>query len=220
MKKQQIVTSLQTVVTTGNAALKKMAADKGCIDDLLRIGMFDIGIKSYPQHVKEFGDEFVKYFNVAKNCSNTTNMDCSGASYNASFDGSGSNYSDVNSSNSQYKFITANGMAYGFALNSSCNFNMSYHKTGNMKQYCGDLIVDINGPQKGPNYYGKDIFGFYITNGKGAFLYPFGGSDAFLWGFNATWHRNTSQKTDDLCSPKSDNPAASGRQGTYWRRCG
>ncbi|MCK7521132.1 MAG: hypothetical protein MZV64_27310 [Ignavibacteriales bacterium] len=40
-EKQQIVTSLQTIVTTGNAALKKMAADKGCIDDLHCTGVFE-----------------------------------------------------------------------------------------------------------------------------------------------------------------------------------
>ncbi|MCK7521136.1 MAG: hypothetical protein MZV64_27330 [Ignavibacteriales bacterium] len=40
-EKQQIITSLQTVVTTGNAALKKMAADKGCIDDLQAQGVFE-----------------------------------------------------------------------------------------------------------------------------------------------------------------------------------
>ncbi|MCK7521149.1 MAG: type II secretion system GspH family protein [Ignavibacteriales bacterium] len=70
-EKQYIVSSLQYVVTTGNAALKKMAADKGCIDDLHCTGMFEIGGKSVADYTKDVGDELVKYFNVAKNCSNT-----------------------------------------------------------------------------------------------------------------------------------------------------
>ncbi|MCK7521128.1 MAG: prepilin-type N-terminal cleavage/methylation domain-containing protein [Ignavibacteriales bacterium] len=173
-EKQQIVTSLQTVVTTGNAALKQMAADKGCIDDLHCTGVFERGAKTPVNHTKDVGDELVKYFNVAKNCSNTTNMDCWAASFNNNFDGSGGNTTTVNSSNQIYKFITANGMAYRFVPQSSCNNNKSNNKTGHMKQMCGTLYVDINGPIKGPNYLGRDIFAFFITNGKGALLYPSG----------------------------------------------
>ncbi|MCK7488699.1 MAG: type II secretion system GspH family protein [Bacillus subtilis] len=215
-EKQQIVTSLQTVVTTGNAALKKMAADKGCIDDLLCSGVFEHSGRTAAEHTKDVGDELVKYFNVAKNCSNTTNMNCWAASYNYNFDGSGSNTTNINTSNIYYKFIATNGMAYFIHLNSTCNNNWSNNKTGHLRQNCGSLFVDINGPNKGPNYRGRDIFGFYISNGKGALLYPYGGSDAlYLMFMKFSWNQETPQVTDDLCSPKSDNPAATGRDGSY-----
>ncbi|MCK7488700.1 MAG: hypothetical protein MZU97_26765 [Bacillus subtilis] len=190
-----------------------MAADKGCVDDLLCTGVFERGAKTPANHAKGVGDELVKYFNVAKNCSNTTNMDCWAASYNNNFDGSGSNTTNVNNSNTMYKFITANGIAYMISTSTTCKNNWSNNLTGHIRQYCGGLYVDINGPKKGPNYLGRDIFYFIITNGKGALLYPWGGSDFLL--SNNIWNNYTPQLTDDTCSPKDHNPAASGRNGEY-----
>ncbi|MCK7521137.1 MAG: hypothetical protein MZV64_27335 [Ignavibacteriales bacterium] len=60
--------------------------------------------------------------------------------------------------------------------------------------------VDINGPKKGPNYFGRDMFRFYITNGKGALLYPYGGSDANNTGTDLSWHQGTPQK-QMICVP-------------------
>ncbi|MCK7521206.1 MAG: hypothetical protein MZV64_27735 [Ignavibacteriales bacterium] len=82
-----------------------------------------------------------------------------------------------------------------------------------MKQTCGQLIVDINGPKKGPNYQGRDIFIFLITNGKGALLYPSRWVRWIFMGMDISWHKGTPQVTDDTCSQKSDNPATSGRNG-------
>ncbi|MCK7521150.1 MAG: hypothetical protein MZV64_27410 [Ignavibacteriales bacterium] len=136
-------------------------------------------------------------------------MDC-WASFNGSFDGSGGNTTILNTSNSYYKFITTNGMVYAIIPYTTCNTNLSNNTTMHMRQICGQLLVDINGPKKGPNYNGRDIFVFYITNGKGALLYPYGGSDALL---GLSWHKGTPQKTDDWCSPKSENIASTGRDG-------
>ena len=54
-----------------------------------------------------------------------------------------------------------------------------------MAQLCGYVVIDVNGPTKGPNNYGRDIYYFWITNGKGAILYPLGGIDD---NFNNTNH--------------------------------
>ncbi len=37
--------------------------------------------------------------------------------------------------------------------------------------------MDVNGPTRGPNYFGRDVFMFRLTNGKRALLYPMGGAD-------------------------------------------
>ncbi|MCK7521133.1 MAG: hypothetical protein MZV64_27315 [Ignavibacteriales bacterium] len=92
-----------------------------------------------------------------------------------------SNATGINASNLYYKFIATNGMVFSINVGSTCNSNWSKNETGHLIQLCGYFIVDINGPEKGPNYMGRDIFLFYISNGKGALLYPYGGSDNY-WG--------------------------------------
>ncbi|MCK7521130.1 MAG: hypothetical protein MZV64_27300 [Ignavibacteriales bacterium] len=77
-----------------------------------------------PDHSKNVGDELVKYFNVAKNCSNTTNMDCWAAFHNNLLM-EVSNDTTVNSYDTFYKFITTNGMAYVIKPVASCNFDLS-----------------------------------------------------------------------------------------------
>ncbi|MCK7521129.1 MAG: hypothetical protein MZV64_27295 [Ignavibacteriales bacterium] len=44
-----------------------------------------------------------------------------------------------------------------------------------------------------------------------------GGSDYFDL-FEISWHQGTPEKTDDACSPKSDNPVSWGRDGVYCMR--
>lgn len=53
---------------------------------------------------------------------------------------------------------------YILSLNDGMNFNGAWIANGNCsgKELCGDFSVDINGPQKGPNAFGKDIFTFLI----------------------------------------------------------
>ncbi|MCK7470055.1 MAG: type II secretion system GspH family protein [Desulfomicrobium escambiense] len=167
-EKQFIVTRLQKSVSTFNSALKQLSTDKGCVNDLHCTGVFTIGSRTLDQQAKDVGDELVKYFNVSKNCSNTTNMNCFASSYNRGFNGSGSILTDYNSSNDDYKFITSDGVSYMIALYNFCNLDYSNNKTGHLKQTCGALYIDINGPDKGPNYWGRDMFCLWITNGKGA----------------------------------------------------
>ena len=79
-----------------------------------------------------------------------------------------------------YKFITADGISVeieNYGNNSDDDWN-----TGNlgilshMSQVCGIIRFDVNG-SKQPNNFGRDVFGTYITNGRGASLYPGGGID-------------------------------------------
>ena len=94
---------------------------------------------------------------------------------------------NVPTRSSYYSFITADGTA--FSLSSSqnnCILSPAYISAngfqGHLTQLCGAVFIDVNGPQKGPATYGRDIFYFYITNGKGATLYPVGGGeDGAYW---------------------------------------
>ncbi len=60
---------------------------------------------------------------------------------------------------------------------------------GYMSQVCGHIRLDVNGLKK-PNNNGRDVFVFFITNGKGALLYPEGGKDDNFFGGNYWWNYN------------------------------
>ncbi len=68
-----------------------------------------------------------------------------------------------------------------------------------MTQICSEFDFDINGPKK-PNRLGRDVFLFFITNGKGALLYPFGGMDDHYGGTNYWWNNGS-----DQCSTANKN---------------
>lgn len=189
-QKTQYVTGFKKAYTEFNQALKQMASDNGCVDDLKCTGLFDWG--QWDTGTDALGDELVKYFKIAKNCRRVAGQGCFPAQIVVNYDGSLSNgYADIaDDSIATYKFMTVDGMSFGIRNSVT---NCQYEGGGAssyMNQRCGYIIVDVNG-LKGPNYIGRDIFGFYITNGKGALLYPYGG----IYTGNAWWSSNN-QCTD------------------------
>lgn len=171
-QKQVYVTQLKKAYTTFNQALLQMTNDAGCIGDLVCAGVMDTNTT-----VDTFGDEIVKYFNITKNCKTDSSKVCMATPVNENYDGSSSN-SVSWLANSGYKFITTDGVSF-YLVNYQENCkakNWSANKTMNMTQVCGEMYIDTNGLKK-PNYLGRDVFGFWITNGKGASLYPMGGID-------------------------------------------
>ena len=171
-QKAQYVTALKKAYSQINQVLVKIADDHGCPGDLAGTGLFATG----GTH-KLIGDELVKYLSVVKNCGDAGDGGTSGCftdNHAENYDGQIPN-SGLDSS--YYRFITADGMT--FRLNSNmndCALDWSNNITNNMTQMCGSIMIDVNG-LKGPNYMGRDIFNFYITNGKGPMLYPRGGTD-------------------------------------------
>lgn len=173
-QKQVYVTKLKKSYTEVNQALKQMALNNGCPDDLKCSGLFAIGTNN-----TTFGDELTKYFKVVKNCGTST--DCWNNHINANYDGSSGTFYDMTTWG-YYSFITVDGIsflvvnnAYAGPSNADCS-NVFLSDLGYRSQVCGMIYIDVNG-LKGPNYYGRDIFDFFITNGKGALLYPEGGAD-------------------------------------------
>lgn len=67
-------------------------------------------------------------------------------------------------------------MFFALSAYGNCSSNFSTGASSHLTEVCGELDVDVNGFQP-PNFYGRDIFRFYISNGKGAFLYPYSGID-------------------------------------------
>lgn len=77
-----------------------------------------------------------------------------------------------------------------------------------MTQVCGSVYIDVNGALQGPNNFGRDIFAFWLTNGKGVTLYPMGGEDDDEIG----WWKNPTTSTPKYCYPgQADGTWCTGR---------
>lgn len=184
IQKKRNATLLKKAYFNFNQVLDKIAMDKKCMGDLACTGLFAAGTTH-----DTLGQAIEPYFSVIKSCGVRTGEGCMPSSQNQNFEGTGTAaYWD---SSNQYKFVTTEGITYmleNYVQTSgntwaNCVTNRSTGETGNMQQMCGSLRLDVNGPQKGPNRMGRDIFVFYITNGKGPLLYPSGGVDdnSNLW---------------------------------------
>lgn len=182
-------------------AMNKMTTDYGCPNDLACTGLFSSGNNSIT-----LKNAFEDYFKTVKSCDDSA--DCltvkkQHRNYDAS-DTAGSYLSSFSA------FITADGTSIFFenyALYGSMFYNCAYtndSKTKNLSKVCARLYVDING-DKAPNCFGRDIFGFYLSNGNGAFLYPQGGREDGTNG-SAWWNYNNSK----LCSSENSD-----KEGIY-----
>lgn len=204
-QKIQYVVGLKKAYSEANQALKQMATDNGCTNDLKCTGLFAAGKTN-----QTFGDEFIKYFKVNKNCGVASGQGCWNSSTNDNYDGSSADNYSIDTWG-HYKFTTADGMSFA-VLNFANNCGYSSWSAplpqglGYLSQTCGFLYVDVNG-LKGPNDFGRDIFSFYITNGRGALLYPQGGKDDNGGDSNGWWNysnRNacsiTASKSGTFCA--------------------
>ena len=187
-QKSQYVTGLKKAYTEINQALVQVAADRGCIGDLKCTGLFTFDSS-------DFGSEFVKYFNAIKNCEKNSGCFSNEVIVKDHYDGTGNltGYDDWTSG--MYRFITADGMVFSIDQAGDCSTDLSSNVTNNLTQYCADIYIDVNGIQ-GPNYLGRDIFMYYITNGKGPLLYPYEGVDD---GSNGYW------KDNNYCDPSHND---------------
>jgi len=166
-QKTQYVTQLKKAYSQFNQALSLFATDQGCIGDLACTNFFENGSTT-----QDFGDEFVKYFKILKNCELNDSQGCMNDSSHNTFDGSGP-ISYLDQENLMYKFVIADGTSFEIRTFDSCYAG----GLNNLSQRCGYVYIDVNGPGKGPNCMGRDIFSFEITNGKGPAIYPTGGAD-------------------------------------------
>jgi len=180
-QKTQYVTGLKKAYTNFNQVLVQYSADNGCVGDLKCTGLFN-------------GDSdavvatLAPYFKTLKVCGpglGEAGLGCFTGNVSNNFDGSGIRDNALH--NQRSAFITTDGMIFLIDSNEdNCPVGggASTGATGDLEQMCGLLTVDMNG-YKGPNNVGRDIFGFYITNGRGPKLYPYGGQDDFLkWPWN------------------------------------
>lgn len=145
-------------------AIYRYEVDNDCIGDLEQCCDDHVN-DSYDGHTCEnddnFTETFIKYFNVTERITDeTANKICSG--YAEMFDGYGTNAenfgynickndidspSDINTHDNTTAIITSDGMLVTFKQDEGVG---------------GGNFIDINGPNKGPNMLGRDIFIYYL----------------------------------------------------------
>jgi len=176
----QYIVGLKKSYAEMTEALKLMAIDNGCDDDLNCTGVFkDYGTPE--SNNIALATELKKHIKVAKDCGTSYDgsVICMSTAFSFNYDGTGGRNSWLSQFPGYYNFITADGFSISLkneGANCSDNYSASGQSNLNVSKTCGQIIVDVNG-LKGPNNLGKDIFDFLITNGKGPALYPFGGSE-------------------------------------------
>jgi len=156
-QKKVYVTQLKKAYSVANQALLKLEVDMGCTGDLQCTGLFGT---NYIISSQKFGDEFVKQFKISNNCQLTSEKSCWSTDQSQNYNRIGSGGFDGNSDPSLYRFTTADGQA--FAILAYDGGNCEQHDSS-----CGELRIDVNGPNKGPNNWGRDIFIFEILSKKG-----------------------------------------------------
>jgi len=181
VQNEQYVISLKKSYTVVNSALKQIASDNGCVDDLTCVTTL-----VNDSSVDAFGDEFASYFNVVKNCGTTIDDGCFPARTNQSIDGRGAGML-LDTSSGWYRFVTADGVSIGLFKSNPAISWASPEGEKNVSPVYGTVLIDVNGRKK-PNIYGRDTFNFYITNGGGASLYPYGGKYDNKFGDGSWWN--------------------------------
>ena len=151
-KKHVYYTQFRKAASQLEQALKLYQIDHGCEGDISACGTLQSGRLWIPVEIPHFVEDLAKYFNGAQ-LINDENVDklCSYEKILAK-GGSYDSYC-INDSGMQgnYAFKTPDGMLFNFALDEGFGHGS---------------IVDINGPYKGPNEMGRDIFVFYMRYDK------------------------------------------------------
>jgi len=182
-QKQQWVTQLQKSYTMFNQALIQLANDYGCPGDLACTDLF-----ASTTPLETTGDAISSYFKIAKNCSTTASLGCFSNSVGPNYDGSGTRSTTYDSATGQYRFITADGVSFRIS-SFGTNCATTSYGVNSLSLVCGYMYIDVNGLNK-PNNKGRDIFFFYISNGKGPLLYPNAGKDMIVGGTSYYWKDN------------------------------
>lgn len=191
-QKKEYVTQLKKSYSQFTEALKLMSADMYCTNDLACTGLFNYDTD---EDRNNFGNEIVKYIKTVKNCTNLNGEGCMSNLVSSNIDGSGDR--DTLDESGAFQFIATDGSSYRIdsVMAGNCKNDQSGGiENSKLTEVCATLTIDVNGPQKKPNNFGRDIFIFWITNK--AILYPYGGKDDL-----SPWKDRT---TGDILSCSSD----------------
>ncbi|MBR1680787.1 type II secretion system protein [bacterium] len=122
---------------------------------------------------EKLGERVVDFMKTSKICGMRQNQGCFFASNAVYLDGS----KDINFDEhiGYYKILTADGTSISFRIyKMDCMEDIALPNASAPLNRCGTIYVDIDGPNKGQNCHGRDIFGFALTD-RG--IYPYGSQE-------------------------------------------
>lgn len=120
---------------------------------------------------EDLGKRLFSSMKITKDCGNSTNKDCFAAN-TALLKSDGTSAGDNVNALTAYKVVLADGASVAVNVdNNTCTANVGSNVSQDLKEVCGTVLVDIDGPSKGKGMHGLDVFEFLVTK-KG--IYPVG----------------------------------------------
>ena len=171
-KNAEIVVALKKSYSALSQAYYSISGENGGIQNAL----------SAVTNGDKFANVFIQKFRVAKNCGSSNALD-SGCIANTTYKCLGGSDCAIDFYST---FLANDNISYSFLFvdkNCSTNYNQPSNTSSPLYNTCGMVVVDVNGPNKGPSIWGRDTFKFYITK-KGiipAGAYP-DGSNCLVYG--------------------------------------
>ena len=200
-KEKWTVTFKRSFAETFNA-LTRMALEEDCNKSLTCTHLFDDG---QAISTKNLGDAMTSVMAVAENCGTKTGSNCFSHKVKVGLSGNKEqtlketmsdkvNFAEGSDFETGfYTFRTVRGVSYAVlsfglkCLNErtadnaqmidaylNAYVNDKDNPSNQMLSLCGFIVIDVNGPQ-GPNVWGRDVFGMWITDRSVLGVYPFGG---------------------------------------------
>lgn len=164
-EKQIYLSGVRDVMNEGNKAFAAFALKDGASGKLSATNLF-------ANNPLVAGNGLAKVYKTVKECSGAAG-DCWSKNPKTNI-----GTVDFNAENS-YKFMDVKGKTYSItSYGTNCQTlvatNENAIKYQKFAKGCGTFIVDLDGA-RGPNTYGRDVFGFIILDNYPAYLYPMGG---------------------------------------------
>ena len=123
----------------------------------------------------DLGKRLISSMKITKDCALLASKSCFAANSTLMGSGGSSNNTNVDAATTAYKVILADGASVAVNVdNTSCTASAGANVSQDLKEICGTVLVDIDGPSKGKAMHGLDLFSYYITR-KG--IYPVGTAD-------------------------------------------
>jgi len=117
---------------------------------------------------EDLGKRLFSSMKLTKDCGITVNKDCF-ANNSTMLKSDGADLSSNVNAQNAYKVLLADGASVAVNVdNSTCTANVGANVSQDLKEVCGTILVDIDGPSKGKGMHGLDLFQFLITK-KGVF---------------------------------------------------
>ena len=148
------------------------------------------------------GKRMIGSMKLTKNCGVTATGNCFANNTTVYASNGTSAATNAETNTGMFKVIKADGVSLGIYVdNTTCTASAGANVSQDLKEICGVAFIDVDGPNKGKNRHGQDLFEFYITK-KG--VYPVGSAD------------DEKFKYKDNCTKTGQNTTAQSQSCTAW----